>query len=145
MKLTLAAVAVLTLCLVASAQAQQTFEQAWQSTWRPKISGSILSRRFEGQIKAACQEVWDVAQANAVAAPAVPVAAAKVQPAKVACECTADGRECVCSGGYPCGDAKCPWTRQVKAAKPKGHASAFAVTRPRKRPFRLLFHRMRRR
>lgn len=47
-------------------QAQQTFEQVWQSQWRSQVSGNFISRRFEPQLKAACKEVWDTAQANVV-------------------------------------------------------------------------------
>lgn len=73
-----------------SAFAVETFEQAWQSRWRPQVASSFISRRFEPEIKASAKEVWDVAQANVVApTPAGPLIAANKAVVKVKAKATA--------------------------------------------------------
>ena len=80
MRTTLAAAVVAFACQ--SAFAVETFEEAWQTRWRPQVTGSLLSRRLESQIKASAKEVWDVAQAN-VPTPAGPLIAANKATVKI--------------------------------------------------------------
>lgn len=75
----MAAVAAL---LCTPAFAVETFDQAWASRWAPQVKGSLFTRRFEPQIKAACKEVWDVAQQN-VPKPAGPLVAKNKATVKV--------------------------------------------------------------
>lgn len=75
-----------------SAFAAETFDQAWQTRWRPQVEGSFLSRRFEPQIKAACEEVWDVAQANVAPKPAGPLVAKNKATARVSTKAKAKSK-----------------------------------------------------
>lgn len=64
MRTVLAAAVVAFAFICQAAFAAETFEHAWATRWRPQVTGSILSRRFEPDIKKAAHEIWDVAQAN---------------------------------------------------------------------------------
>lgn len=75
-----------------SAFAVETFDQAWAKRWRPQVTGSLLSRRFEPEIKASAKEVWDVAQANVAPAPAGPLVAANKATVRVAAKAKAKTR-----------------------------------------------------
>lgn len=77
------------------AWAVETFDEAWQTRWRPQVTGSLLSRRFEPQIRSAAKEIWDVAQANAVATlpkPAGPLVVKPKAPAKAQAKASAKSR-----------------------------------------------------
>lgn len=63
--------------------AVETFDQAWEKRWASKVEGSLFTRRFEPQIKEACKEVWDVAQANVPPKPAGPLIAQNKATVKV--------------------------------------------------------------
>ena len=118
--------------------AQQTFEQVWQSQWRSQVSGNFLSRRFEPQLKAACKEVWDTAQANVAVTP-IPSAG---------CKCDSDPRGCLCKPNsltqkhnYPCGDVKCPWNDLNNVSKVKAKAAPSISVKRKRRPLFPLFRR----
>lgn len=81
MRTALAAAVVALVC--SSAFAVETFDEAWQTRWRPQVTGSILSRRFEPDIKKAAHEIWDVAQANVEPKPAGPLVAANKATVRV--------------------------------------------------------------
>lgn len=68
-------VAILFLASCTPVLAVETFDQAWANRWASKVEGSLFTRRFEPQIKEACKEVWDVAQANVPLKPAGPLIA----------------------------------------------------------------------
>lgn len=76
----LASAASFVACSCQPALAVETFDEAWATRWRPQVTGSLLSRRFEPQIKASAREVWDVAQANAVAKLLKPAGPLVVKP-----------------------------------------------------------------
>lgn len=85
-------VAILFLASCTPVLAVETFDQAWEKRWASKVEGSLFTRRFEPQIKAACKEVWDVAQANVPPKPAGPLVAKNKATVKVEAKATTRAR-----------------------------------------------------